>query len=263
MLILTCEEVAAALDPDALLDAVSAGFQALSAGTVEAPPRAAVSGDGGAVLTMAGRSGRGPIVVKLVGVFAGNASLGLETHQATICLFDPTTGVCLAVMDGEHITALRTAAATALAVRAAARSDASVLAIVGSGVQARAHLSLVPRVRSFSSVRLVARDPTAAHRLGVRAGTIDGADVICLTTSSTSPVLHAAEVAPVTLVTSVGYAPPGGELDPELARTGRLIVETRAAFAEPPEGCAELAALDPAAAFELGEVLSGRAPARE
>ncbi len=79
---------------------------------------------------------------------------------------------------------------------------------------------------------------------------------ICLTTSSPSPVLLARDVAPGTLVTSVGYAPPGGELDPELARTGRLIVETRAAFAPPPAGCAELAGLDPSAAFELGEVLS-------
>ena len=262
MLILTREEVAAALDPDALIEAVSVGFQALSAGTVEAPPRAGVSGDGGAVLTMAGRSGPGPIVVKLVGVFGGNAAIGLETHQATICLFDPTTGVCLAVMDGEHITALRTAAAAALVVRAAARSDASVLAIVGSGVQARAHLSLVPRVHAFSSVRLVARDPAAAERLGVSAGTVEGADVICLTTSSSSPVLLAPDVSPGTLVTSVGYAPPGGELDPELARSGRLIVETRAAFAAPPAGCAELQGLDPAGALEVGEILSGLAAGR-
>ena len=187
---------------------------------------------------------------------------GLETHQATICLFDPTTGVCLAVMDGEHITAPRTAAAAALAVRACARADASVLAIVGSGVQARAHLELVPRVRSFSSVRLVARDPGAASRLGVAPGTVEGADVICLTTSSSAPVLLASDVRPGTLVTSVGYAPPGGELDPELARSARLIVETRAAFAAPPAGCAELAGLDPLAAFELGEVLSGRASGR-
>jgi ornithine cyclodeaminase/alanine dehydrogenase-like protein (mu-crystallin family) len=64
-------------------------------------------------------------------------------------------------------------------------------------------------------------------------------------------------------VTSVGYNPPGGELDPELARTGRLLVETRDAFAAPPAGCAELAGLDPAAAAELGEVVLGQRSARE
>jgi alanine dehydrogenase len=262
VLILTRSEVASALDPLALLDAVSGGFQALSAGTVSAPPRAGVSGDGGSVLTMAGRSEPGPIVVKLVGVFPGNPASGLESHQATICLFDATTGVCLAVMDGEHITAVRTAAASALVVRACARSEASVLAVVGSGVQARAHLEYVPLVHAFASVRLVSRDPSAPARLGVEAGTVEGADVICLTTGSSSPVLLAGDVAPGAVVTSVGYAPPGGELDPELARVGRLIVETRAAFAPPPAGCAELAGLDPASAFELGEVLSGVVPGR-
>ena len=263
MLILSREEVEALLDPAALLEAVSAGFQALSAGAVEAPPRQAVRADDGSVLTMAGRSGDGPVAVKLVGAFAGNVARGLEPHQAVICLLDATTGACLAVMDGEHITGLRTAAGAALSVRMLAREDAHVLAIVGSGVQARAHLRMLPLVRDFTSVRLVARDPAAAARLGVEAGTVAGADVVCLTTSAASPVLRAGEVAAGTHVTSVGFAPPGGELDPELAACGRLFVETRQAFEPPPAGCAELAGLDPAAATELGDVLAGRAPGRE
>jgi alanine dehydrogenase len=243
VLILSRDEVAAALDPVALLDAVSSGLQALSAGAVDAPPRSAVAGEGGSLLTMAGRTAPGPLVVKLVGVFPGNASVGLDTHLATLCLFDPTTGRCLAMMDGEHITA-------------------SVLAVVGSGVQARAHLSLVPLARSFAEVRVLARDPGAAARLGVAAGSVEGADVICLTTSSSSPVLLAPDVAPGVTLTSVGYAPPGGELDPEIARGARLVVETRGAFAPPPAGCAELAGLDPSVGVELGEVLSGRVAGR-
>ena len=90
-----------------------------------------------------------------------------------------------------------------------------------------------------------------------------GADVICLCTSARAPVLARDAVAPGTHVTSVGFNPPGGELDPELARTGRLLVETRDAFAPPPAGCAELAGLDPEAAAELGEVLLGTRTARE
>ena len=165
MLILTRADVDSLLDPLALLDAVSAGFQALSAGAFEAPPRQAVAADGGSVLTMAGRGAGGPVAVKLVGVFPGNVALGLEPHPAVICLLDATTGACLALMDGEDITGLRTAAGAALSTRALAREDASVLAIVGSGVQARAHLRLLPLVRDFAEVRVVARDPAAAERL--------------------------------------------------------------------------------------------------
>ena len=217
-------------------------------------------------MTMAGQRSGGPIVVKLVGVFTANAAVGLDTHQAVICLFDATTGRCLALMDGEHVTAVRTAAAAALSVRVLARADASVLAIVGSGVQARAHLEIVPLVRSFSEIRIVARDRAAGRRLAAPPAMVAGApgdaDVICLCTSSPEPVLRRADVAPGAHVTSVGFAPPGGELDPELARHGRLFVESRQAFAAPPAGCAELAGLDPTAGTELGDVLAGRAPGR-
>lgn len=262
MLILSRAEVEALLDPTELLDAVSGGLQALSSGAFAAPPRQAVEADGGSVLTMAGRRADSPVVVKLVGWFPGNAALGLEPHPAVVCLLDATTGICLALMDGEHITGLRTAAAAAVSTRALAREDARVLAVVGSGVQARAHLRMLPLVRDFADVRLVARDPGAAARLGVPAGTVEGADVVCLTTSASAPVVRREEIAPGTHVTSVGFAPPGGELDPALAAQGRLFVETRQAFEPPPAGCAELAGLDPAAGTELGAVLSGRAPGR-
>jgi ornithine cyclodeaminase/alanine dehydrogenase-like protein (mu-crystallin family) len=269
MLILSRREVEAVLEPGALLDAVSAGLQALSAGAVNAPPRSSVQLPAGAMLTMPGRREGGPVVVKLVGVVPGNVAIGLEAHQAVICLFDATTGRCLALMDGEHITALRTAAAAALAARACARADARVLSVVGSGVQARVHLMLLPLVRRFTEIRVVARDQAAAAALaasvggGVVAPSAGDADVICLATSAGAPVLRAEEVVPGTHVSSVGYAPPGGELDPALARAGRLFVESRDAFSPPPAGCAELAGLDPALGTELGDVLSGRAAGRE
>src|SRR3954454_12843530 len=95
VLILTRSEGEAALDPAAVLDAVSSGFQALSAGGVDAPPRQAVSGDDGSVLVMSGRAVGGPVAVKLVGVFPGNASVGLDVHLATIVLLDATTGRAL------------------------------------------------------------------------------------------------------------------------------------------------------------------------
>src|SRR4051794_1848958 len=183
VLILSKAEVAAALDPAALLDAVSGGLQALSDGGVESVPRQSIAGDGGTVLMMGGRAGAGPVAVKLVSYFTGNRAVGLDTHLALVCLLDATTGAALALMDGDVITGLRTAAAAALSVRACAREAASVVAVVGSGVQAQAHLRLLPLVGDWD-FRLVARDPGAAARLGVPAGDLEGADVVCLTTSS-------------------------------------------------------------------------------
>jgi ornithine cyclodeaminase/alanine dehydrogenase-like protein (mu-crystallin family) len=260
MLVLTRTEIEGLLSADALIDAVAGGFRALSAGDVDAPPRQAVAADGGTVLTMPGRRAGGPVVVKLVGLFPGRD----PSHPAVLCVIDASSGLPLALMDGGWITAMRTAAAAALSVRLSARSDASVLAVVGSGVQARAHLSLLSS--RFESVRVSARDGAAAARLAAEFGGVvegvAGADVICLTTGASSPVIRAGEVAPGTHVTSVGFAPPGGELDPALARAGRLFVETRGAFAPPPAGCAELAGLDPSSGTELGEVLLGRAVGR-
>ena len=90
------------------------GFPGAFRGACDAPPRQAVAGDDGSVLVMSGRARGGPVAVKLVGVFPGNAALGLESHLATVCLLDATTGRALALMDGEAITALRTAAGSAL-----------------------------------------------------------------------------------------------------------------------------------------------------
>jgi ornithine cyclodeaminase/alanine dehydrogenase-like protein (mu-crystallin family) len=262
MLVITRAEIEALLEPGALVDAVAAGLRSLSAGEVTAPPRQAVEVERGAVLTMPGRRAGGPVVVKLVGVFPRNA----DTHPALICLLDAGTGRALALMDGDHLTAMRTAAGSTLSIRLASRAGARVVSVVGSGTQARAHLRLL--APDFEDVRVAARDATAARRLAdefgarVTGAPADGADVICLTTGAPEPVLRAHQVAPGTHVTSVGYAPPGGELDPALARDGRLLVETRGAFAPPPAGCAELAGLDPASATELGEILLGRAPGR-
>jgi ornithine cyclodeaminase/alanine dehydrogenase-like protein (mu-crystallin family) len=260
MLVLTRAEVEGLISADALIEAVAGGFRAVSSGEMDAPPRQGVAADGGTVLTMPGRRAGGPVVVKLVGLFPGRD----PSHPAMLCVIDASTGLPLALMDGGWITAMRTAAAAALSARLSAREDARVLAVVGSGVQARAHLSLLaPR---FESVRVSARDGAAAARLADEFGgvveDVAGADVICLTTGASAPVVRAGEVAPGAHVTSVGYAPPGGELDPALARSGRLFVETRGAFAPPPAGCAELAGLDPASATELGEVLLGRAVGR-
>ena len=265
------DEVAALLDPAALLAALAGAFAAAARGDVEAPPRSALDlGGGKGLLTMPGRRAGGEAFVKHVGLFPGNPARGLPAHPAAICAFDADTGALRAVLDATALTAARTAGAAALAVDLAARRGARVAAVIGSGPVAAEHLRFLPAVRDFAELRVGARDPAAAATLGRAHGAVAsgieaavrGADVVCLCTGASSPVLLPSWLAPGAHVSSVGFAPPGGELDPALARSGTLIVETRDAFAAPPAGCAELAGLDPQRAVELGELVLGSRPGR-
>ena len=108
---------------------------------------------------------------KLVSVFHGNAALGLPTHQAVIQLFETRTGAPLATMDGRLITEMRTAAVSAIATRLLSCPDSRVLAVLGSGVQARSHIQSLGLVRSFSEIRIWSRTPANAERL---ADEVDG-----------------------------------------------------------------------------------------
>lgn len=274
ILLLTEGEVRALVDPDALLDALAEGFKAQSSGLVDAPPRVGVNvPNTGFLLSMPAYQQGREVAVKMVTVFHGNARLGIPTHQALICLFDAETGTPLALMDGTAITALRTAGAAALSTRLLARADTHVLAIVGAGVQAQSHLMMMPHVRPFSEIRIASRQIAHAERLAasdVRARAVvsieeavRGADVVCLCTNSSGPVISYDWLAPGAHITSIGYAPPGGELDPEVIARGYLVVETRLAFEPPPAGCGELAGLDSSTGTEIGEILLGRGRGRQ
>lgn len=274
ILMLNEADVRKLLDPDALLEALAEGFGALSAGLVTAPKRNEVAVPGtGFLLGMPAYQQQREISVKLVSVFHGNEQLGLPAHQALICLFDPQTGTPLSIMDGTYITAMRTAGAAALATRLLARENTRSLAIIGAGVQGHAHLAMLPRVRQFSEVRVASRHIAHAEQLaasGLRALAVEtieeavrGADVVCLCTNAGEPVISADWLAPGTHVTSVGYRPPGGELDPHIIERGRLFVETLMAFEPPPAGCGELAGFDSSIGTELGEVLLGQKTGRQ
>ena len=187
-------------------------------------------------------------------------------------MFDPQTGTPLSIMDGTYITALRTAGAAALSTRMLARTDTRVLAIIGAGVQGRSHMTMLSRVRPFSEIRVASRRFEYAEQLAATDSracavktveeAVRGADVVCLCTSASDPVISLDWIAPGMHITSVGYSPPGGELDPKVIAHGRLFVETRMAFEPPPAGCAELSGFDPSIGTELGEVLLGRKQGR-
>ena len=154
----------------------------------------------------------------------------------------------------------------ALAARLLARADAKILAIIGTGVQARTHMRAFASVRDWAEIRIAGRDREKAEALAAELGAratsfedaIRGADVVAAATHSAEPVVRAEWVAPGTHVSSVGYNAPGSELDPELVRAATIVVESRdSSFAPPPGGAPELSGVDPASVAELGELVSG------
>jgi alanine dehydrogenase len=266
-------DVISLLDLRALLDGLAEGFKALSSGKVQAPARPAITVPGkGFSLAMPAWMDGMNIMVKVVNVFEGNLAIDLPNHLALVTLFDPATGAPVCVMDGTYITGIRTAASAVLSVRELARKDATIATIVGAGVQGREHLRLLPLVRDLAEIRIASLYPDDAERLArhdprARAVTdleaaVRSSDVVCLASHSYEPVIECRWVRPGTHVSSVGYAPPRGEMPVDLVRQAALYVETRDAFKAPPVGCAELAGLDPEAGIELGELLIGRKPGR-
>lgn len=273
VLTLSAEEIERLIDPKAALDALAEGFKALSRGDVQAPPRPMVSvpGKGFSMAMLAWAPGQ-RIALKCVSVFHDNHAKGLPSHAATVSLFDPETGLPVAVLDGAVITGLRTAASAALTVRALARPEARIATVIGAGVQGREHLRVLPLVGKFEEIRVYSRSRKSAEAIAAglpRVRVVDDAeaavrssDVVCLCTSSEAPVIEADWVRPGTHVTSVGYVGAGGEVPRALIDRATIYVETRNAFAPTPVGSAELQGLDPSLGIEVGELLAGTRPGR-
>jgi len=265
MLVLGQEDVARLLDVEELFGRLERAFVDLSAGRASVPPRVAAHAPDGFLAAMPGYVD-GVLEAKLVSVFPGHE----PSHQALIAVFDAETGTPRAVMDGTHITAVRTGASSAVATRALAREDARVLAVLGAGVQARSHLDAVGRVREFEEVRVASRTHERAEALVAESGAravasfeeaVRGADVVCCCTHADAPVLRRDWLAPGTHVCSVGVGD-GAELDEETVLAGLLVVESPAAFEPFPAGAHELSGMDPSIAVELGRILSGDHPGR-
>jgi alanine dehydrogenase len=207
----------------------------------------------------------GALGAKLVTFYPHNQ--GIHTHHATILLFRPETGEPLAIIDGRLITEMRTAAVSAVATRLLARPDASVLALIGSGVQARSHLEALRLVRDLREVRVWSPRNAAAfaERHGVRAAAsaedaVRGADVVVVATTSETPVLRGKWLAPGVHVNAVGAPrPTWRELDDDVLTQGRIYVESREAATR--ESGDVIAAGRVFA--EIGEVVAGTRPGRE
>ena len=271
MLVLSRAEVEALLDLDELLEALARAHAELSAGAASLPPRiAALVGETGLLGAMPSYLPSAGLGCKLVTLFPGNRDR--PTHQAAIVLFDEANGTPVALMDGTYVTEIRTAATAALAARLLAREDARVLAILGTGAQARSHARAFARIRDWDEVRIAGRDPAKAAALAAEVGAtaaasfeeaVRGAGVVAATTHAQEPVVLRGWLDPGTHVSSVGYNQAGSELDPAIVRDATVVVETRAVLAPPPAGAVELAGLDESAIHaELGELVSGGRPGR-
>jgi len=215
---------------------------------------------------------------KLVSVMPGNVANGLPSHQAIIALFDSTTGEVLAITDGRFITEARTAAVSAVSARHLARRDAHVLAIIGTGVQARSHLEALPLVREFREIRawspnrvnvqtFVADAACDVRAMGTAEEAVRGADVVVLATSAVEPVLRDGWIAPGTHVIAVGACrPTQREMEGTLLRRAKLVVDSHAA-ALVESGDVLLAIGEGYLTAErihaeLGEIAGGRKPGR-
>ena len=257
--VLRMEEVIAAMDQ---------ALAAFSSGQVVQPVRTMlpVAEHGGFLGLMPAYTGRA-LGAKLVAFYPRNA--GLPTHHALIQLFRPETGEPLATLDGRLITEVRTAAVSAVATRYLARADAAVLAILGAGVQARSHLAALRLVRPFEEVRVWSprRAAAFAREFGVRAApsaeaAVRGADVVVTATTSPTPVLAGAWLAPGAHINAVGAPRPDWrELDDAVLARARLFVDSRAAAAA--ESGDVIAAGLERVVGEIGEVAAGARPGRQ
>lgn len=261
------------------VEAVAAGFVALSTGQAAVPTRLTIPlGHEGVALTMpASLAGSSCYSVKVVSVVPANLAAGRPLVSATVLLMDPASGELLALIDGTALTALRTGAAGGLAARTLARPDAQRVALFGAGVQARSQVIALAAVRAIREIRVVTRDPrhTAAFEewvttvpslagIAIIAATatqaVDGAHIVVTATSSRTPVFPGAALAPGVHVTAIGsFTPAMRELDDATLRGARVVVDERsAALAE----AGELHHLGPTAVVEIGEILSGTAAGR-
>lgn len=225
----------------------------------------------------------GPFGAKLISVFAGNAAKGRQSHQGVVVLFDPDGGAPVCVVHAGELTAIRTAAASAVASDALARPEARRLAILGSGEQAATHARALAEVRRLEQVSIWGRSTERAAGLAARLrdelgldvvavadarAAVAEADIVCTVSAAHEPILHGAWLRPGTHVNLVGssYAGPV-EVDHDLVVRARFIVDSRKGVLA--QGAEFLRAReagligDAHIAAEIGEVLAGQVTGRQ
>jgi thiomorpholine-carboxylate dehydrogenase len=247
-----------------LIPAMEKALIDFSAGKVTQPVRQVIAVDppGGFYGMMPALTPEG-LGQKIVTFYPPNAEKGIATHMATILLNDPQTGAPLAVMDGRLITEMRTAAVSAAATKLLAPKDAKVLAILGSGVQARSHVEALGLVRQFEEIRVWSPNKSHAEQFAKEIGAktmaveeaVRGADVVVTVTSSKVPILQGKWLKPGSHVNAVGACRPDWrELDDDAMRNVVFVDSREAAMKESGDVILSGAKIY----AELGEALAGK-----
>jgi ornithine cyclodeaminase len=243
MRILTADDVRAAITMKEAIEAVRKGFIALSSGNAQVPLRSNIETQDGITLYMpAYVEGESFSTVKVVSVYRDNSRFGLPTILAAVLVTDAETGQPRALMDGAYLTALRTGAASGLATDLLARVDASVLGVIGAGTQARTQIDAVCAVRPIREVRVFSRSGAeqcvselAERHPNVKifaaksaSVALHGAHIVAAATTSTTPVIHAADIAPGTHINGVGsFTPQMQEIAADVVTRARIVVDSR------------------------------------
>lgn len=286
ILILSGAEVEQLLPMTECIDVMDDALRALARGEFHQPLRTVIHppGAAGVIATMSAyRSGAEAVFgLKAICVFPKNAKLGKDAHQGGVLLFRGDTGEPLALMNASAITAIRTAAVSAVATRLLAREDAYDLTIIGAGVQARSHLASMSCVRPLKRARISSRTLATAQRLvaelqpaysfpveavATAQEAINGADIIVTATTSYEPVLRRDWLAPGTHINAIGtYSPKAREIDTATMVAASLFVDRRESALNE-AGDYLIAAQEGAIGLdhiraELGEVLIGAATGR-
>ncbi len=285
ILVVSQAEVPALLPMHECMDVMAAALVALARGEALTPLRSIMwlPERVGALGTMPAYAGdRAVMGLKVISVFPGNHGTEFDSHQGAVMLFETKNGRPLAIVDATSITAIRTAAVSGVATRLLAREDAADLAILGSGTQARVHLEAMRLARTIRRVRVWSRNPEhaaafarredqrrgiAIHPMPTAFQAVEGADLICTTTSAAEPVLLGEWVAPGAHINAVGSSVPfARELDTAAVVRSRLFVDRREStvneagdFLFPKK---EGAVGDDHIQGEIGELLIGRVQGR-
>ncbi|HXQ71106.1 MAG TPA: ornithine cyclodeaminase family protein [Pyrinomonadaceae bacterium] len=247
LLVLESEQIARLLPMPECIELMSDALASLARGEVYQPLRTIVrppDARGLLGLMPAYRHGeQGAFGMKAICVFPGNPSLGKDAHQGMVILFSQETGEPLALMNASQITAIRTAAVSAVATRLLARPDASELGIIGAGVQARTHLVALASVRSIERARVACRNPEHAARLvremqdkvpfpieavGSNEAAVRDADIVVTATSAHEPVLKRTWLADGAHINAIGtHSPQSREIDTDTMAAARIFVDRR------------------------------------
>ncbi|WP_374576154.1 ornithine cyclodeaminase family protein [Phenylobacterium sp.] len=245
LIIIGREEVRRRLTYDVCIPLVREAMVALSSGRTRQLLRGIIDLDEGRAFgVMPGAMGPHEVFgAKLISVFPENFAKGLQSHQGVVAIFDPDTGAPAAMVHAGEVTAVRTAAASAVATDALARPEASRLAVLGYGEQAETHVAAISKVRALSEVvvwgRSADRAEAFARRVGAELGlpiraaasareAVAGADIVCTVTASAEPVLLGEWLAPGAHVNLVGSSRAGPvEVDDDLVVRARLFADHR------------------------------------